>query len=41
VVVAGTVVAVAPAAAGRFWALVPRARLHGANPQIYAIKARS
>lgn len=41
VVAGGKVVAVAPAAAGRFWALVPRARLHGANPQIYAIKARS
>jgi len=41
VVVRGKVVAVAPAAAGRFWALVPRARLHGANPLIYAVKARS
>lgn len=41
VVVAGRVVAVAPAAAGRFWALVPRVRLHGANPLIYPIKARS
>jgi hypothetical protein len=41
VVVSEKVVAVAPAAAGRFWALVPRARLHAANPQIYAIKARS
>ncbi len=41
VVVGGKVVAVAPAAAGRFWALVPRARLHGAKPLIYAIQARS
>jgi hypothetical protein len=41
VVVGGKVVAVAPAAAGRFWALVPRVRLHGAKPLIYAIKARS
>ncbi len=41
VVVGGKVVAVAPAAAGHFWALVPRARLHAANPLIYAIKARS
>ena len=41
VVVGGKVVAVVPAASGRFWALVPRARLHGANPLIYAIKARS
>jgi sulfatase-like protein len=41
VVVAGKVVAVAPEAAGRFWALVPRARLQGTKPQIYAIQARS
>ena len=41
VVVGGKVVAVVPAASGRFWALVPRARLHAANPLIYAIKARS
>jgi hypothetical protein len=41
VAVDGKVVAVAPAAAGRFWALVPRARLHGANPQIYAIEGES
>jgi hypothetical protein len=41
VVVGGKVVAVAPAAAGWFWALVPRARLHGANPLIYVIKAGS
>jgi len=41
VVVGGKVVAVVPAAAGRFWALVPRVRLHGAKPLIYAIKARS
>ncbi|HLM36430.1 MAG TPA: sulfatase-like hydrolase/transferase [Gaiellaceae bacterium] len=37
----GRVLAVAPAEGGRFWALVPRARLHGANPLIYALKARS
>jgi hypothetical protein len=41
VVVGGKVVAVAPAAAGRFWALVPRVRLHGAKPLIYAMQARS
>lgn len=41
VVVGGKVVAVVPAASGRFWALVPRARLGTANPLIYAIKARS
>ena len=41
VVVGGKVVAVAPAAAGRFWALVPRARLGAAKPLIYAIQARS
>jgi Sulfatase len=41
VVVGGKVVAVAPAAKGRFWALVPRARLRAAKPLIYAIKARS
>jgi hypothetical protein len=41
VVVGGKVAAVAPAAAGRFWALVPRARLHGGKPLIYAIQARS
>jgi Sulfatase len=41
VVVDGKVVAVAPAAASRFWALVPRARLHSANPQIYAIHGES
>jgi hypothetical protein len=41
VVVAGKVVAVAPADAGRFWALVPRARLHGAKPHIYGLEARS
>jgi hypothetical protein len=41
VVVGEKVVAVAPAAAGRFWALVPRARLRDGNPLIYALKARS
>ena len=41
VVVGGKVVAVAPAAKGRFWALVPRGRLGAAKPLIYAIKARS
>jgi hypothetical protein len=41
VVVGGKVVAVAPAAAGRFWALVPRVRLHDAKPLIYAMQARS
>jgi sulfatase-like protein len=37
VVVGGKVVALAPAAGGRFWALVPRPRLRGAKPQIYAV----
>ena len=41
VVAGGKVVAVAPAASGRFWALVPRARLGAAKPLIYAIQARS
>ena len=41
VVVGGKIVAVAPAASGRFWALVPRARLGAAKPLIYAIQARS
>jgi hypothetical protein len=41
VVVGGKVVAVAPAASGRFWALVPQASLRPAKPMIYAIKARS
>jgi hypothetical protein len=41
VVVGGRVVAVAPAASGRFWALVPRDRLGTANPLIYSIKAGS
>ncbi len=34
----GTVVAVVPAADGRFWALVPRASLRGAEPEVYAIR---
>ena len=37
VVVAGRVVAVAPVAEGRFWALVPRARLNHA-PRVYAVR---
>jgi hypothetical protein len=41
VVVDGKVVAVTPAASGRFWALVPRARLGAAMPLIYPIKTRS
>ena len=38
VVVRKRVVAVAPAAGGRFWALVPRARLGAGNPQIYRLE---
>jgi hypothetical protein len=38
VVVGKRIVAVAPAADGRFWALVPRARLGPGNPQIYRLE---
>jgi hypothetical protein len=41
VVVGEKVVAVAPVAAGRFWALVPRARLRDGNPLVYPLKAKS
>jgi hypothetical protein len=37
-VVGKRIVAVAPAADGRFWALVPRARLGPGNPQIYRLE---
>ncbi len=37
VAAAGKVVAVAPAAAGRFWILVPRASLGELEPRIYAV----
>ncbi len=40
-VAGGKVVAVVPAAAGRFWALVPRARLRATTPLVYSITARS
>jgi len=33
----GRVVAVVPAAKGRFWALVPRAALRGATPKVYSL----
>ncbi len=37
VVSGGRVVAVAPVAEGRFWALVPRARLNGAPPRVFTV----
>jgi hypothetical protein len=41
VVVGKRIVAVEPAADGRFWALVPRARLGAGNPQIYRLEPRA
>jgi len=41
VVVGKRIVAVAPAADGRFWALVPRGRLGSGNPQIYRLEPRA
>jgi hypothetical protein len=41
VVVEKRIVAVAPAADGHFWALVPRARLGAGNPQIYRLEPRA
>ena len=35
----GTIVAVVPAEAGRFWALVPRAELSGFSPRLYSIES--
>jgi hypothetical protein len=34
----GKVVAVVPAAKGRFWALVPRAALRGASPEVFLVR---
>jgi hypothetical protein len=36
-VAGGRVVAVAPIAAGRFWALVPRAKLDGKPPAVFVV----
>jgi len=35
----GTIVAVVPAQAGRFWALVPRAELGGSPPRLFSIES--
>src|SRR2546421_10740131 len=38
VVAGGRVVAVVPAAKGRFWALVPRSALNGTAPTVYSLR---
>jgi len=38
IAVGGKIVAVTPASTGRFWALVPRAALERATPQLYSIE---